>query len=124
MKFKSSQEAIGRANRMKQALDLSHHSAFEKEFGDWDSTQAAYYTYIYLGQTVKLRYNQSSGLWTAICDGLSIETYFQHETPEGIASQLEAWMGKHINLAQVELAGRHNVSIEEALVIYGERASL
>lgn len=124
MKLKPGQESVARANQLKRVLDLSRHPAFEKGHGYWDGSLTSYYVYVYLGQEVKLRYSQSSGFWTAICDELSIETSFRHETPQGITYVLDAWMGQNINLAQVELAKRHNVSAAEALVIYQERCSL
>ena len=125
MKSKLSQEkATERANRLKRSLDLSRHPDFEKSFGDWDGSPASFYVYTYLGQDVRLRFSQTTGLWTAICPALSLENYFRHGPPQYIALLIDSWMGKNINPAQVELAKRHKVSAAGALEIYKERASL
>ena len=132
MVSKSSQGRKENGNHKRQErrdLDLSQHEGFTfipEQPSILKENQPAHYLYTYLGYKIELRFNEQ---WTAVCPHFSIETQFPHGKPNVIRDTLDRWVVEYILFvicplpAVFELALEHNFTLDEAQVIFDERAS-
>lgn len=116
---------------VRRSLDLAKHDGFcyipeTVSILDASKNRPAHYLYIYLGYKIELRFNEQ---WTAQCPHFGIEISFTHRDPKMIKSVLAIWLLTHIRIvvaplpAILTLARKHNCTLEEAQVIFDERAS-
>ncbi len=138
MKSRSSQgrQENGNHRRKTQAeLTLSRHKGFTYvpdmfSILDASKNDRSHYLYTHLGYEIELRYSQVREEWTAVCPYFEIETQFPHEQPDILQLTLNIWLVKHIENvicplpAVLEIAQRHDCTLEAAQVILDERASL
>ena len=127
-------------------LDLDQHEGFTfvpEQPSILKGGQSAHYLYTYLGYGIELRYSQVREEWAAFCPhfGLGpgvavqavlcgIEIQFPHDKPNVIRTRLNTWLLDYIEdvvrplPAVFKLAREHNCTLDEAQIIFDERASL
>ena len=116
-------------------LDLAQHEGFTfvpEQFSILDSSKnrpSRHYLYTHLGYGIELRYSQIREEWAAHCPHFGIKTRFIHQSPRSIGLILRVWLLDYIENvicplpAIFDLARKHNCTIDEAQVIFDDRAS-
>ena len=132
MKSRSSQGRKENGNHIRKErreLDLSWHKGFTfipEQPSILKGNQPAHYLYTYLGYKIELRFNEQ---WTAACPHFGIETQFIHQSPRSIGLILRVWLLDYIENvicplpAVLEIAQRRDCTLDEAQVIFDDRAS-
>ncbi len=139
MKYPSRQGRQENGNHIRKErreLDLSRHKGFTYvsdifSVSDSRKNRAAHYLYTScLEYEIELRYSQSSQQWTAICPHFEIEIQFPHDKPSIISTRLNTWLLDYIEsvlyemTAVFDIAKDRNCTLEDAKVIFDDRASL
>lgn len=96
-----SQEATGRANRIKASLNLALSPDFDRDYGPYgpDGEPAGFFTYTHLGYEsyeIRLRFSQVSHEWAVSCPHFNIETSFPHQPAPVIKQLLNDWLQGYI----------------------------
>ena len=138
MKSRSSQGRQENGNHIRKTrreLDLARHEGFSYvavtfPVAPGDKLKAPHFAHMLLGYEIELRYSQLRELWTAKCPQFGIEIQFKHSKPNVIRARLYDWLLDYIEdvinplPAVLEIAGRRDCTLDEAQVIFDDRASL
>ena len=120
----------------RRMLNLSLHKDFTYvpdvfSVLDANKNKPSHYLYTYLGYPIELRFDLTTKQWwTAVCPHFGIDLQFPHDKPNVIRTRLNTWLLYYIKdvicplPAVLELAREHNCTLDEAQVIFDDRASL